>query len=367
MTARRFVFKLHRYTGLFVGLLLVLSGLSGSVLVFRDEIEVFAHPELLVSAAQGERVAVDEMLQTVQRAYPEDRPFAIRMPRTPQQTYLVKMNTAHDLFVYVDPYSGRILGAHQQADSVTGWISLLHTELLSGEAGETMLGIGGLLLIGLCVTGLVLWWPRNGKISQGFKIQWYARWKRLNFDLHRVSGLYLTLFLLITAFTGVTLVFNKTVTGLIDAVTASPPRATPPLSTPPRAGTPARSLDALLHQADRVLPAATTWIGLPQASQAPVVVRKKLPQESHPNGRNFVYLDQYTGQVIQVEHGLTAPLGTRISNALYPIHIGAIAGTPTRVLQIAVGLAPTLLFVTGFMMWKSRKKGKPLHSPRRAH
>ncbi|KVW93311.1 PepSY-associated TM helix domain-containing protein [Thiobacillus denitrificans] len=367
MTARRFVFKLHLYTGLFVGLLLVLSGLSGSVLVFRDEIEVFAYPELLVTAAQGERVAVDEMLQTVQRAYPEDRPFAIRMPRTPQQTYLVKMNTAHDLFVYVDPYSGRILGAHRQEDSVTGWILLLHTELLSGEAGETALGIGGLLLIGLCVTGLVLWWPRNGKISQGFKVQWSARWKRLNFDLHRVSGVYVALLLLITAFTGVSLVFNKTVTKLIDAITASPPRAAPPLPTPPRAGTPARSLDALLRQADRVLPAATTWIGLPQASQAPVVVRKKLPQESHSNGRNFVYLDQYTGQVLQVEHALTAPLGTRISNALYPIHIGAIAGTPTRVLQIAVGLAPTLLFVTGFVMWKSRRKGKPWRSPRRPH
>lgn len=106
----------------------MLSGLSGSVLVFRDEIEALAYPELLVTAAQGERIAVDEMLHTVQRAYPEDKPFAIRMPRTPRQTYLVKMNTAHDLFVYVDPYSGRILGAHRQKDSATGWVSLLHTE-----------------------------------------------------------------------------------------------------------------------------------------------------------------------------------------------------------------------------------------------
>ena len=89
MTARRFVFKLHLYTGLLIGLLLVLCGLSGSLLVFREEIEEFTYPELLITAAQGERVAADEVLQTVQRAYPEDRPFAIRMPRTPQQTYLV--------------------------------------------------------------------------------------------------------------------------------------------------------------------------------------------------------------------------------------------------------------------------------------
>lgn len=89
MTARRFVFRLHLYTGLLIGLVLVLSGLSSSLLVFRDEIEAIAYPELLITAAQGERIAVDEVLQRVRRAYPDDLPFAIRMPRTPQQTYLV--------------------------------------------------------------------------------------------------------------------------------------------------------------------------------------------------------------------------------------------------------------------------------------
>ena len=357
-TARRFVFKLHLYTGLLIGLLLMLSGLSGSVLVFRDEIEAVAYPELLVTAARGERIAVDDMLQRVRRAYPDDLPFAIRMPRTPQQTYMVKFNGAHDLFVYVDPYSGRILGAQRQMDSPTRWISLLHTQLLSGEAGETALGIGALLLIGLCVTGLVLWWPRNGKISQGFKVQWSARWKRLNFDLHRASGVYAALLLLLAASTGAAFVFNKTATGLVDTVTASAPRAAPPRALPSPGGIPVRALDTLLHQADRVLPAPTTWIGLPQTPQAPLVVRKRLPQELHPNGRNFVYLNQYSGNVIQVEHALSAPLGTRVFNTFYPLHIGAIGGTPTRVLQVVVGLAPTLLLVTGFVMWKSRKKGK---------
>ena len=358
-TARRFVFKLHLYTGLLIGLLLMLSGLSGSVLVFRDEIEAVAYPELLVTAARGERIAVDDMLQRVRRAYPDDLPFAIRMPRTPQQTYMVKFNGAHDLFVYVDPYSGRILGAQRQMDSPTRWISLLHTQLLSGEAGETALGIGALLLIGLCVTGLVLWWPRNGKISQSFKVQWSAHWKRVNFDLHRASGIYAALFLLITALTGVSLVFNKSVAGLINSATQSPARAAPPLSGPLRSGMPTPSLDVLLQQADQILPAAaTTWINFPRSLRAPWVVRKKLAQESHPNGRNFIYLDQQTGRVLQVESTLNAALGTRINNVLYPIHIGAIGGTPTRILQVIVGLAPMVLFITGFLMWKNRRKGK---------
>lgn len=362
-TARRLVFKFHLYTGLFAGLLLVVVGLSGSVLVFREELEALAYPQLVVSNGAGERVAVEAVVQTVQHAYPAERPFAIRMPRAPHETYLVKLNGAHDLVVYVDPYSGRILGAHRQRESVLGWLSLVHTELLAGEAGETVVGLGGLLLLGLCATGLVVWWPRNGKLSQGFKVQWSARWKRLNFDLHRATGVYASLFLAITAATGAAFVFNETAVDLVDAATGSAPRPPAPRLEPVDADVAGRALDALLREADRALPVPTTWISLPQAARAPLVVRKKRPDEAHPNGRNFVYLDPRTGAVLQVERDRFAPRGTRVFNLFYPLHVGAIAGTPTRILQVGIGLAPLVLFATGVAMRANRRKRL---TPRRA-
>lgn len=85
------------------------------------------------------------------------------MPRTPQQTYLVKMNGLHDLFVYADPYSGELLGSHRQDDTFIGWVALMHTELLMGEGGKTTVGIGALLLACMIVTGFCLWWPIKGK------------------------------------------------------------------------------------------------------------------------------------------------------------------------------------------------------------
>lgn len=358
MTARRLLFKLHLYTGLFAGLLLVVTGLTGSVLVFREELEALVHPQLLVSTGAGERVGVEAVVQTVQRAYPADRPFTIRMPRTPCETYLVKLNGAHDRFVYVDPYSGSILGAHRQSESVLGWLSLLHTELLAGEAGETAVGLGGLLLLGLCVTGLVVWWPRNGKFSQGFKVQWSARWKRLNFDLHRATGIYALLFLSVTAATGAAFVFNETAIDLVDAVTASAPRPPAPRAEANRPGPAVRTLDTLLHAADRALPLPTTWVSLPQTPAAPLVVRKKRPDEAHPNGRNFVYLDPRSGAVLQVERDVSAPRGTRVFNTFYPLHVGTLAGAPTRVLQTGVGLAPLVLLLTGVAMWVNRRKRK---------
>jgi uncharacterized iron-regulated membrane protein len=362
VTTRKVVFQLHLYTGLAIGLLLILSGLTGSVLVFREEIEALVYPELMSTVPRDERVSLQTVLETVQHAHPKDKPFFIRMPRTPEQTYLVKMNGARDLFIYVDPYNSMILGKHRQEDTFIGWIALLHTELLSGERGKIILGVGALLLIGMSITGLILWWPRNRKFSPGFKIQWAAQWKRINFDIHRASGIYIALFLLLTAFTGTSVVFNKTVINLINAITQSPPRAAPPLSDPRQARMPKPALDMMLHQADTMLPATTTLITLPQKPGAPLVVRKKFVQEFHPNGKSFVYFDQYSGKVLQVENALTASLGTRIFNILYPIHIGVIGGTPTRLLQVIIGLSPLILFTTGYIMWWNRRKAKRYHS-----
>ncbi|SCY04213.1 Uncharacterized iron-regulated membrane protein [Nitrosospira sp. Nl5] len=364
MKIRRVIFNFHLYIGLAAGLFLVLSGLTGSMIVFREEIETLAHPELMETAGHGERTPVQTVLNAVRHTYPQDRLLSVRMPRTPQQTYLLKMNDAHGLFVYADPYSGELLGAVRQEDTFMGWIALLHTELLIGERGKNILGASALLLICMIVTGLFLWWPRNGirKISRGFKIDWHAPWKKLIFDMHRALGIYTAFFLLIIAFTGLSLVFNNTMAGLTNFLTGSPSRPAPPLSGLPVAGSTGLSLDELLNHADRMLPGPTTWISFPQTPQAPLVVRKKMPEESHPNGRSFIYFDQYTGDILLIENALMAPSGTRIYNTFYPLHIGIMGGLPTRILQAIIGFSPLILFATGYIMWRNRRRAKAYQS-----
>ncbi|HET7061130.1 MAG TPA: PepSY-associated TM helix domain-containing protein [Nitrosospira sp.] len=366
MKIRRIVFNFHLYAGLAAGLLLVLSGLTGSMVVFREEIEELMYPELLETVVRDEQVPIQAVLSAAREAYPRDKLLSIRMPRAPQQTYLLKMNGPHDLFVYADPYTGAMLGSHRQEDTFMGWIALVHTELLIGERGKNILGLSALLLVCMIVTGFFLWWPpggkeRNGrarKILRGFKIDLSGPWKKMLFDTHRAIGIYTSIFLLIVAFTGVSLVFNKAVAELANLLTASPPRPAPPVSIAVATGRETPSLDELLPKADRVLPGAVTWINFPQTPQAPLVVRKKLPEELHPNGRSFVYFDQYSGEVLFVEKASASPIGSRIYNTFYPIHTGVIGGAYTRILQVIVGFSPLVLLVTGYVMWRNRKKAK---------
>jgi uncharacterized iron-regulated membrane protein len=42
---------------------------------------------------------------------------------------------------------------------------------------------------------------------------------------------------------------------------------------------------------------------------------------------------------------------------LHSVHVGDFAGWPVKVLWVVLGLAPPLLFVTGFIMWTHRALG----------
>lgn len=356
MKLRRLIFNAHLYIGLATGFFLVLSGLTGSLLVFREEIEALNHRELMETKLRGERASLQAILDRVRCAYPHEELLSVRMPRTPEQTYLLKMSGSSGLFVYADPYSGKLLGALRQEETFMGWIALLHAQLLCGERGKTVLGVSALLLVCMSITGLMLWWPLNGRWSRGLKIDWQAPWKKLLFDIHRTTGIYVFLFLLIIGFTGASLVFNQSVAELVNFLTASPSRTAPPQLHPPAAAGSALPIDDLLLQAEHILPVPATWINFPQTPQAPLVVRKKMPEELHPNGRSFIFFNPYTGEVLRAENGVTAPVGTRIYNSFYPLHIGISGGMTTRVLQVIIGFSPLVLLATGYLMWRNRRR-----------
>ena len=65
------------------------------------------------------------------------------------------------------------LGLRDHEKSFARWVHLLHTRLVAGKIGEAMVGWFSVALLGLAITGLVLWWPR--KI---FGVQRTSSWKR---------------------------------------------------------------------------------------------------------------------------------------------------------------------------------------------
>ncbi len=253
-----------------------------------------------------------------------------------------------------------MIGDRQRETAFFSRVLDLHYALLSGDIGMIIVGIAALLLFILSMTGIVLW-PGWKKLISGFKIKWKAHPKRLNYDLHKVAGIVTAVFLAIIALTGFCWNFYDQSYPVIYAATLTPK---PPEVKSTVGSKLPLSLSAALRQSELALPGATTtFITLPTTPDAVFEFYKQVPQDSEAFN-SYVKVDQYSGKVLDMQDSRVAKLGDRVLNSFTPLHYGTFWGLPTRILYVFVGLAPTLLMITGFVMWRYRKSMKPTPAER---
>ncbi|MGF1588003.1 MAG: PepSY-associated TM helix domain-containing protein [Pleurocapsa sp.] len=343
---RNVAFALHRYIGLVVGIILIIVGLTGSLLVFQKEIDHFLIGQQFGRLTpQQQPISLEKIFQNVQETYknrPDLKLDSISLntaPDLPSQVWL-KSQDDEWIEVLVNPYNNEILGTRQWENTLFGITYQLHYALLAGEPGIIIVGIAALFLFILSVTGLVLWpgWP-----------------KRVNFDLHKVAGIISVVFLAMIAFTGFCWNFYEQTEPLIYAVTFSPQPVEPVSQVIPGATT--MNLTEIIQRAETALPGGKiTYFGIPSEPEGVFHLHKQLPGQKDQSSSE-VNLDRYTGKVLKVTDGTQSlSLGETILNAFTPMHYGTFGGIPTRILYVFVGLAPTILFITGLVMYRLRRR-----------
>jgi uncharacterized iron-regulated membrane protein len=363
---RSFAFQLHRYLGLACGLILIVIGLTGSLLIFATEIEhQLIQNKIGKVFPQGDPISIDQIFATVQNELKRSSGLTLGnllLPQDATSPYQARLSDANDHLVqlFIDPYTGQIMGSLPQAENWTRGVLDLHYQLLAGQSGMVIAGISALLLFILSLTGIVLW-PGWRKLISGFKIKWNAHPKRLNFDLHKVAGIITAVFLAFTGFTGFCWNFYDWSSAVIYAATLTP--KPPELVSNPLPGQPLLAASNLVEIANQALPnSVTTYVNLPDKPNDIVRIGKRQSHEAAEYGDSEVVLDPYTGKVLRVQDSKSLGLGDRILNSFIPLHFGTFWGLPSRLLYVFVGLAPLILFITGLVMWWHRKRKQPANS-----
>ncbi|MEH2119403.1 PepSY-associated TM helix domain-containing protein [Nostoc sp.] len=364
------VFVLHRYIGFAVGLIAIIVGLTGSLLVFHSEMENFAQQRPIYTIIpQGQPLPIEVVINTVKKTYsnqPDATLQSVYLPTKPSEPMSVVLKTKKNDWTenYVNPYTGAILGNNLNLKSsfVQKFFEIvypLHYSLLAGDWGYKFLGIIGLLISFMSITGIILW-PGWRKLISGFKIKWNAHLKRVNFDVHKVAGVITVVFLIFTFFTGFCWSFSEFVNPMIYTLTFSNQQANP-VSVPIGGKSPLLLKDQL-KIAQAALPnGSLRSISFPSKPEEVLTVNFKQTQKDVDYD---VYLDQYSGKVLQVHSSLQVSLGDRILYSFAPLHLGTFWGLPSRIFYVFVGLAPLILFITGFVMWRYRYQPKTTISDR---
>lgn len=377
---RRAFFQVHLWSGIGVGLIATVVGVSGSAIVYKDSLDRIITPAFFRTAASSHRLPIDSVLATARAEHAGwsiSYVTAMRSPDPehfgPWMVYLsppAAVGQKQLTLAYYDPANGKRLGEIGETSGVMNWLAELHFRLLGGAAGMVVNGIGAALLLLLCITGIVLWWPGRKRLGSGFKIQWRARWLRVNWDLHNVLGFWFSIPLAIEAFTGVYYCFFVPMAAAMVFLLGGSVQQWQTMSVPPRstvtAGAASKPLEPMLQQGLRLhRDCVLRGLAVPVAPTDPLTVQLDPPHADELGQYAQVDFDRYTGQVLSDVDSRQQSLAIRLVLFIRPLHFGTFAGQWSRIAWIVVGLSPALLFFTGFIMWWRRVPSQRMKARRR--
>jgi uncharacterized iron-regulated membrane protein len=361
----------HRWLALISSLVLIVTGLTGAILVFEGAIDRGLHPELWrVTPAEAStadatavtaRLPLDTLVARVAAQLPTATITGINTPPEVDRAWTV---SAGDRTVFVDPWSGRITGSRTQAESqalLPRRIHVLHTSLLASKIGGEVVAIATLISLFLVCSGLLLWWrDKTLSIREG------ASWKRIVFDLHHVLGAAAALILLVITASATLIHYDGLAKRLValDGAPVVPPPTQPAASAVDVAVV---SYDRALTEAQRALPGATAmFVSTNGAPKSPVVVAMRFPEDRTPAGRSRVYLNRWTGTVLGVSSTRDAAWGTRLNNTKRSLHTGDVYGMWSQTLWFVASLIMVAQAITGVLVWWNGRPARVAAARRQA-
>ena len=194
----RAVWRWHFYAGIFAIPFVIVLAISGSVYLFKAEIEAFSERAYDRLPTSAPRAPVSAQIGAVLAALPGSRFEGYELPAAAgRAARVIVRDGGESRRVYVDPGSLALLGSVKERDRLMKQIFRLHGELLMGNRGSNIVELAASWAIVMVLTGLYLWWPRHARGLAGVVYPRLAAGSRVLWrDLHAVTGVWISLVLL---------------------------------------------------------------------------------------------------------------------------------------------------------------------------
>jgi uncharacterized iron-regulated membrane protein len=355
---RRAIFQLHLWVGIAIGLYMVIIGITGSVLVFRQELALLDLPRAWRQADVATPVSAGTVVARLTAAYPDHRIVSLAAPAAFTPVFVATLSgSAGRVSVAADPATGEILGPMPRPAAWLSVIRRLHETLLIRGTGRVWNGVGAAVLLFLAATGLVNWWPGIRHWRRALKVDSRRGWRRINFDLHSAAGFWTLLLLSSWAVTGMYFAWPQPISQWVNSwspiVSARPPAVS---VQPVSSAAPVPDLDTLIARASSIDPGTTlSSIFFPYSRQAPLQIIMRRPGGDGRQYEDTVYFNPYTGDHLTTwRYGVNQSVGDWLIWLQIPLHFGTSWGLAVKILWAVVGLVLPLLAVTGLVMYWNR-------------
>lgn len=376
---RKFWRQVHLWLGLAFGLVLAIIGLTGSVLVFTHEIDVALNPNLYRAEFAPDAIikSMDEIVAAAKRAAPPGWQWGgLYLPQEKNLNYMAGFGyseptaapeEAVSLNIAVNPFTAEAVGRrvfyhawNPFRHCFVGFFFKLHYALFLQDFGVVLVGAVAALLVISPLTGLILWWPLDGKWHRVLTIKRRASAARFNHDLHQSIGFYTVVVLLVLLTSGIYLNLPEQFGWLVERFSPlTPDPAMPPVSTRLNPGS--GKLETTLRKIQADYPGGRlNFISFFKDNPDVFnVCYSEVPElRSHVLDTRCLLIDRDSGKALQVRDPAHGSGGDVFLQWQFPLHSGQVFGWTGRILVFLTGLACPVLFITGLVRWLQKQRAK---------
>ncbi|TWT00534.1 PepSY domain-containing protein [Planomicrobium sp. CPCC 101079] len=382
------IWRWHFYAGIIFAPILILLAVTGSVYLFKAEIEETIYQNYYEVTPQGEQLSASEQVEEVKRLYPEALITQYRPGEDEARSSEVTiMENDGSFTVFINPYTGESMGTLNNDDRIMEKIEKIHGELMAGTIGDRIVELVACWTIVLMITGIYLWMPKKKKGLAGVLFPRLNRGKKiLRRDLHAVPAFWVMAGLLFLVLTGLpwsgfwgnnfqTIITNSGAgyppsvwvgdTPVSAAQTkdiAEVPWAAETLDVPLSKiqGLVPLSLDKVIETAEQynIYPGYTVFI--PQEPEGVYTLSIFSPKAQD---EATMHIDQYTGAVLaDYRYGNYGIIGKVVAWGI-TLHKGTQFGLPNQLISLFVCLSVIFVAVSGIYLWWKRKPQKGMGAP----
>ncbi|MBF2057589.1 MAG: PepSY domain-containing protein [Cyanobacterium sp. T60_A2020_053] len=349
---KKIALKLHKILGLNLALIIIFIALTGSYLVWDREINPVIRNEVNQVIIDDNKpfLGLSDIRDIMVNDYPDSYLKKIIIPKEINQSYRLVVHNVNDIRqdFYLHPQTGEILHIYQRNHTFDPILIKIHTELLTGITGKILLGLVGISLFLLTITGLWLW---NGwqKLAMGFKIRFGSKWRLLNYDLHKVIGILSLVFVANFAVTGAILALDKPIRDLMFSPAVKTDLAE--IITTDKSNN-LLSLESMLSTAKKeIVNGKFTEVNFPTDLEKGVTFRFKLANDITPQGKSTVTVNPYNGNVTMVDDFSQQSWYNQLKASVKVLHYGTFGSVLVLIFYFILGIILASLAFTGFSLW----------------
>lgn len=358
------------------------------MLVFEDEVtELLRHDNYYVKQATGKTLPVEVLMQRVSATLPDSvEATGVTMHADPEKAWQVSLFKPRRASVYVDQYTGEVIGKSERMPFFSTMFRL-HRWLLGTRNsnsdgigwGKMIVGTSTLIFVFVLISGIIIWWPRTKRaLANSLKISVNKGQRRLWHDLHVAGGMYALILLLVMALTGLTWSFGWYRTGFYKLFGAEVQQG----GHGGDEGRPARPQGGKMSgerpepkEGKPMYPGASTFAKWESVYNQLKSENPDYLEISVSEGKATVRLDNFgnqraadnymfdnsTGVIGKKTLYADGDISRKLRGWIFSVHVGSWGGLFTRILWFLASLLGATLPLTGYYLWIKRLKAKKKH------